>query len=128
VLYLGETTCGSTHDKTLAEADAPSFPPDSRGVADLAYQGYSPPNLTLTIPRKKPRGGELTADEKAINTVIATKRIYVEHAIRGIKRQRICADIFRNTSAGMMDLSIEVAAGLFNLTNHYREQPTTKVA
>lgn len=128
VLYVGETTRGSMHDKTLAEADAPPFPPDSRGAADLGYQGYSPPNLRLTIPLKKPKGSELTDDEKAVNTVLAKKRIYVEHAIRGIKRQRICADIFRNTSVGMLDLSIEVAAGLFNLTNQYREKPTAKVA
>ena len=128
VLYVGETTRGSMHDKTLAEADAPPFPPDSRGAADLGYQGYSPPNLRVTIPIKKPKGGELTDDEKAVNTALAKKRIYVEHSIRGIKRQRIAADIFRNTSAGMIDLSIEVAAGLFNLTNQYREQPKARVA
>jgi len=46
VLYIGETTRGSLHDKTLAEADAPPFPPDSLGAADLAYQGYSPAQLT----------------------------------------------------------------------------------
>jgi hypothetical protein len=128
VRYVGNTTRGSSPDKTLAEADAPPFPPDSRGAADLAYQGYSPPNLTVSIPIKKPKGGELTADEQAINTVLAKKRIHVEHAIRGIKRQRIATDIFRYTSAGMLDLSIEVAAGLFNLTNQYREQPTARVA
>lgn len=128
IVYVGQTEQGKTHDKTLAESDAPPFPPDSRGAADLGYQGYRPPNLLLTIPLKKPKGGELTDDEKAINTVLAKKRIYVEHAIRGIKRQRICADIFRNTSAGLIDLSIEVAAGLFNLTNRYRAQGTAQVA
>lgn len=128
IVYVGRTEHGKTHDKTLAEADAPPFPPDSRGAADLGYQGYSPPNVLLTLPLKKPKGGELTDAEKAINTVLAKKRIYVEHAIRGIKRQRICADIFRNTSDGMIDLSIEVAAGLFNLTNQYRAKGMAKVA
>jgi hypothetical protein len=128
IVYLGATVRGSTHDKTQAEADAPPFPPDSRGAADLGYQGYSPPNLRLTIPLKKPRGGELTDDEKAVNTALATLRIYVEHAIRGIKRQRIVADIFRNTSDGLIDLSIEVAAGLYNLTNQYRGRWTPRVA
>lgn len=128
VLYVGETTHGSRHDKTLAAADAPPFPPGSRGAADLGYQGYHPPNLTLTIPLKKPKGGELTDSEKALNTALAKKRIYVEHAIRGIKRQRIAADIFRNTSAGMIDCSIEVAAGLYNLTNQYRQHPIARVA
>ena len=120
IVYLGATARGSTHDKTQAETDAPPFPPDSRGGADLGYQGYHPPNLVLTIPFKKPKGGALTPEEKALNTALAKLRIPVEHAIRGIKRQRIAADLFRNTSAGMIDLSIEVAAGMYNLTNQYR--------
>jgi hypothetical protein len=128
IVFLGATARGSTHDKTQAEADAPPFPPESRGAADLGYHGYSPPNLRLTIPLKKPKGGELTAEERALNTALAKHRIYVEHAIRGLKRQCIAADIFRNTSAGMIDLSIEVAAGLYNLTNQYRGRYTPKVA
>lgn len=128
IVLVGHTEQGKTHDKKLAESDSPPFPPESHGAADSGYQGYHPPNLQLTTPIKKPKGGELTVDETAINTALAKKRIYVEHAIRGIKRQRITADIFRNTSAGMIDLSIEVAAGLFNLTNQYRKEPKAKVA
>jgi hypothetical protein len=127
IVYLGATVRGSTHDKTQAEADAPPFPPESRGAADRGYQGYSPPNLRLTLPLKKPKGGELTADEQAANTALAKHRIYVEHGIRGIKRQRIAADTFRNTSAGLIDLGIEVAAGLYNLTNQYRGRYTPGV-
>ncbi|MHB9130510.1 MAG: transposase family protein [Armatimonadota bacterium] len=127
IVYLGATVQGSTHDKTPAEAEALPFPPASRGAADRGYQGYSPPNLRLTIPLKKPPGGELTAEEKAANTALAKHRIDVEHAIRGIKRQRIAADIFRNTSAGLIDLSIEVAAGVYNLTNQYRGRYTPSV-
>ncbi|MHB0935918.1 MAG: transposase family protein [Armatimonadota bacterium] len=124
IVYLGATARGSTHDKTQAETDAPPFPPDSRGGADLGYQGYAPPNLALTIPLKKPKGGELTPDEQAANTTLAKLRIYVEHAIRGMKRQRIVTEIFRNTKAGFLDLAAEVAAGLYNLTNQYRSGGT----
>lgn len=120
IVYLGATARGSTHDKTQAEADAPPFPEGSQAGGDLGYLGYHPPNVTVTVPRKKPKGGDLDAEEKAANTQLAKLRIYVEHAIRGMKRQRIAADIFRNTSAGMIDLSLEVAAGLYNLTNQYR--------
>jgi len=127
IVSVGTTVRGSTHDKTQAEADAPPFPPDSQGAADLGYQGYRPPNLRLTIPLKKPKGGDRSAEEQAMNTALAKLRLYVEHAIRGIKRQRIVADIFRNTSAGMIDLSIEVAAGLFNLTNQYRGRYTQTI-
>ncbi len=128
IVYLGATARGSTHDKPQAETDAPPFPPDSRGGADSGYQGYHPPNLTLTIPLKKPPGGELTPDEQAANTALAKRRIYVEHAIRGMKRQRIVTDIFRNTAAGMVDLAAEVAAGLYNLTNQYRYGQTGTAA
>jgi len=120
IVYLGATARGSTHDKIQAETDAPPFPPDSRGGADLGFQGYHPPNLVLTIPLKKPKGGELTGDERAANTALAKLRVPVEHAIRGMKRQRIVTAIFRNTSAGMLDLAAEVSAGLYNLTNQYR--------
>lgn len=120
IVYLGATARGSTHDTIQAETDAPPFPPDSRGGADLGFQGYHPPNLVLTIPLKKPKGGELTGDERAANTTLAKLRVPVEHAIRGMKRQRIVTAIFRNTSAGMLDLAAEVSAGLYNLTNQYR--------
>lgn len=128
IAFLGATARGSTHDKTQAETDAPAFPPDSRGGADSGYQGYHPPNLTLTVPLKKPKGGELTPDEQAANTALAKLRIFVEHAIRGMKRQRIVTDIFRNTSDGMLDQAAEVAAGLYNLTNQYRYGETRGVA
>lgn len=120
IVYLGATARGSTHDKIQAETDAPPFPPDSCGGADSGYQGYHPPHLTLTVPLKKPKGGELTPDEHAANTALAKLRIYVEHAIRGMKRQRIVTAIFRNTKAGLLDQAAEVAAGLYNLTNQYR--------
>jgi len=125
IVYLGATARGSTHDKALADTDAPPFPPTSCGAGDL---GYQPPHLRLTLPCKKPPGGELTAAEHAANTALARVRIRVEHAIRGMKRQRIAAEIFRNTTAGMLDQVAEVAAGLYNLTNQYRHGGTPREA
>lgn len=120
IYFVGATVCGSIHDKKQAEADAPPFPSGTRGIADLGYQGYSPPDVRFTLPYKKPRGEDLSDEAKALNKALAKLRVYVEHGIRGIKRQRIAVDIFRNTSDGMIDLGIEVAAGLFNLINQYR--------
>ncbi len=117
VAFVGATAAGSRHDKTQAEADAPPFPPGSHGAGDLAYQGLDPPNLVLTRPIKTPRGGQLTEDERACNRRVAQFRIYVEHAIRGIKVHRVTADVLRATKAGFADLVIEVAAGLFNYKN-----------
>lgn len=117
VAFVGTTTAGQVHDKTLAAADAPPFPPDSRGAGDLGYQGLAPPNLSLICPIKTPRGGRLTAEERACNRRVAQLRIYVEHAIRGIKIHRVTADVLRATKAGFADLVVEVATGLFNWKN-----------
>lgn len=117
VAFLGATAAGSRHDKTQAEADAPPFPSGSHGAGDLGYQGLDPPNLVLTRPIKTPRGGQLTDDERACNRRVAQLRIYVEHAIRGIKVHRVTADVLRATKTGFADLVIEVATGLFNWKN-----------
>ena len=101
------------HDKRLVEADAPPFPPGSLGVGDLGYLGYQPNNLDLTIPIKKPKKAELPPEDKLLNTALAKLRIYVEHAIRGIKIYRITSTTFRNKTEGMADLVMEIAAGLY---------------
>ena len=54
------------------------------------------PNACVMMPKKKPRGKELTGEEKAQNKVISSIRVRVEHAIGGIKRMRITTDKFRN--------------------------------
>lgn len=117
VAFVGATASGSRHDKTLAEDDAPPFPPDSHGAGDLGYQELDPPNLVLTRPLKTPRGGTLTEEERACNRRVAQLRIPVEHAIRGIKIHRVTADVLRATKDGFADLVVEVAAGLFNDQN-----------
>lgn len=120
ILVVGDTATGKTHDKTLAEADAIPSPPESHGAGDLGYQGHAPPTLTLTIPRKTPRGGILSEEERALNTRLAQLRIPVEHAIRGLKISRIAAEVFRNTKAGLADVVVEIAAGLYNWKSRQR--------
>jgi hypothetical protein len=122
IVFVGDTTAGRRHDKPLVEDDAPPFPDGSRIGSDSGYQGLSIAGSTVTTPMKKPRGGELTADEKAVNTQLARLRIPVEHAIGGMKRHRIVHDIYRNRAAGMEDQAILVAAGLFNYASACRDQ------
>lgn len=101
------------HDKRLAEEDAPPFPQGSRAAGDIGYQGYQPEHVQLTIPLKKPKKQELSAEEKQLHTALAKIRIYVEHAIRGIKIYQITSMTFRNTTKGMADQVMEIAAGLY---------------
>ena len=67
----------------------------NRSGQDTGYQGYAPRNTAIIQPAKKPRGKELTTEQKAKNKVISSTRIKVEHAISGIKNQRMVKDLCR---------------------------------
>lgn len=67
------------------------------------------------MPTKKPKGKELSDDQKEVNRSISSFRVLVEHAIGGVKRCRIVKDRFRCHKFGFDDLVIELACGLHNL-------------
>ena len=57
---------------------------------DKAYLGGE----NITTPYKKPRGGELTINQKAENKEFSSKRIFVEHVIRLVKIFQIARQRF----------------------------------
>lgn len=69
----------------------------------------------MFFSQKKPKGKELSADEKWMNEIISGARVAVENTIAGVKRCRIVKDVFRNTKDGFSDLAMEVACALHNL-------------
>jgi hypothetical protein len=58
-------------------------------LVDLGFQGINPENVMVVMPEKKPKGKGLSVQQKAINTLISSIRVKVEHDIAGIKRCRI---------------------------------------
>ena len=114
VKYLSETVEGKKHEKKLADEEGYQFPKGSKLWKDTGFQGYEPENVTTFQPKKKPRGGELTAAEKERNRDISSQRIPVEHHIGGIKRSRIVQEPFRNRKDNYVDLVMETACGLHN--------------
>lgn len=66
------------------------------------------------IPIKKPKGQELSLEQKAVNKAQAKERITVEHAIGGLKRYRILSDRIRLQTNQAYDDVLEVCAGLWN--------------
>jgi CxxC motif-containing protein len=64
--------------------------------------------------KKKPRGKELTDEEKARNKLISSIRVRVEHAIGGIKRMRITTDKFRNKKESFNVKAMLISCGLWN--------------
>ena len=93
----------------ICDLEAPVFPPDINLFQDTGFQGYHPPGVTIYQPKKKPKGDELTAAEKADNNLISSIRIVVEHIISGVKRCRIVKEVFRNTKEFFADQVMEIA-------------------
>ncbi len=114
VHYLGQTHEGKKHDKKIADEESPTFPEGAVLFKDTGFQGYEPPGVETYQPKKKPKGGELTAREKESNSLISAIRIVIEHIISGIKRCHIVKDIFRNTKEDFDDLAMLIACALHN--------------
>ena len=112
---LCRTVEGKKHDKKLADEQDLDFPPNSKLWQDTGFQGYEPANTQTFQPKKKPKGGELTPQEKAQNAAISSERIGVEHSIGGVKVFRIVQQVFRNIKQDFDDLVMETACGLHNL-------------
>lgn len=120
VEYLGNTWEGKKHDKKICDEEGHEFPEGSTLYKDTAYQGYEPAGVHTRQPKKKPRGRELTSEEKEQNALISSVRIVVEHVICGVKRCRIVKDVLRNTRDKFADLVMEIACGLHNFRTSYR--------
>ncbi len=114
VVYLSRTCEGKRHDKKLADDENYRFPSGSKLLQDTGFQGYRPDGVTVIQPKKKPRGGELSQDEKIVNRAISKLRVEVEHQIGGIKRCQILVQKFRNRVENFVDEVMETACGLHN--------------
>ena len=91
ILYVSATFYGKAHDKRIAD-ESYTIPEGFTLAQDTGYQGYAPEGVKIIQPKKKPKGKDLTEDEKIRNRKIAAFRIRVEHAIGSVKRYRIVKD------------------------------------
>ncbi len=120
VLFLTTTSEGKRHDKRVADDAGYAFPEGSTVYQDTGFQGFRPENVILLQPKKKPRGGQLTSEEKAENQRISSIRIRIEHAIGGVKRYRIVKDKVRVWKRGFRDQLMETCCGLHNFRLNFR--------
>jgi hypothetical protein len=120
VLGLGATRPGSEHDKACADREGFTFPPGSTLLQDTGFQGYAPQGARVEQPAKKPRGKELSPQQKEENRRISGRRVLVEHSIGGVKVFHILSAVFRNIKEGFCDLVMETACGLFNFIRRCR--------
>ncbi len=63
---------------------------------DSGYQGISTIHKNSETPKKKPKGGELTQEERAENRRISRERIVIENINAKIKVFKVMANKYRN--------------------------------
>jgi len=116
ILVLSQAYPGKAHDKGILNTEgwAEWIPDEVKIQGDSGFQGLQNEYVNVEIPHKKPKGGELTAEQKAENRVLAQERVVVEHAFGGLKRYGIAAQVYRNRKENFDDRSMLTAAGLWN--------------
>ena len=116
VILLSEARAGKIHDKRqLDEADLVSNIPDRvRIEGDLGFQGLQKEFINIHLPHKKPRGRDLSDQQKQENKEFSSQRVVCEHAHAGIKRYNAVSSIYRNRVPDFDDRLMLTAAGLWN--------------
>ena len=99
--------------KIWNETELPDELKEKPKLGDKAYLGADKPTK---IPKKKPKGGELSEEERAENKLISQERIYVEHSIRRVKGYRTVRDEFR-LAQGIFPTVVSVVVGLIQFAD-----------
>jgi hypothetical protein len=99
--------------KIWNETKLPDELKDKPKLGDKAYLGAEKPTL---IPKKKPKGGELSEAEKAANRLISQERIYVEHAIRKVKGFQVVRNEYR-LAQGIFPTVVSAIVGLLQFSD-----------
>ncbi len=104
---------GARHDFSLYKHSKADLPAAVQCLADSGYQGLLELHENSRTPFKKPKGGDLTAEQKQFNRELASERVVIEHIIRHLKIFRIMAERYRNRRRRFM-LRVNLIAGLYN--------------
>jgi hypothetical protein len=79
----------------------------------------------IEIPTRKPPKSKknpnppLSDEPQAANTALSRVRIFIEHAIGGMKRYTILVHVFRHRKADFEDDAVGICAGLWNFALSY---------
>ena len=117
IMIVSPTKDGHLHDKKQLEKEETikNIPKNANIWVDTGFLGIEKlvNGNKIFMPKKKPKGGQLTKEEKEENKIISSIRIVVEHAIGGMKRFRCLTDVLRSKN-GIDDKFTVVCAGLWN--------------
>jgi len=133
IVAISQAVPGACHDKKLADdlQTVQRLPDGCEADGDKGYQGLSQqvewitleneetgekeqkPRITVKTPFKKPRGGELTPEQKAFNQTLNAIRVRIEHCIGWMKNWAIVATRFRCDHA-IYTLVLQTVCGFVN--------------
>ncbi|HLD42045.1 MAG TPA: transposase family protein [archaeon] len=122
IIHKTKHVAGRVHDYELWKRTHPSIPPDIEALVDSGYQGIQTdfPDLKTRIPIKKPRGKQLTKQQKRYNKKLSKERVLVEHAISKVKKFGIIGQEFRNR-LNSYDTKMSVVTGIVNFRTMLKE-------
>jgi hypothetical protein len=117
IMHVSKTVPGTVHDFTLLE-DGEEIPQGVHAIGDSGYEGLKNIHEDSETPKKKPKGGELTAAEKTANGILSKVRVIVENILGDIKIFRIMSDRYRNKRLRFNE-KIRIIAGIVNMKNGF---------
>ncbi len=104
---------GRRHDFKLFIHSKVRFHSETESLEDSGYQGIAKFHANSHVPRKKPRKGKLTKEDKRFNRDLARRRVAVEHVNRRFKVFRIFSQRYRNRRKRFA-LRFHLIAGIYN--------------
>ena len=104
---------GKKHDFQLFKDSRVHTRAETTLEADTGYQGLAQMHANSLLPKKRTKNHPLSKQGRKDNREISRKRIFVEHAIRFIKRFRILSERYRNRRK-RFTLRFSLIAGICN--------------
>lgn len=104
---------GRRHDFKLLCRSKVRLHPQSEGLGDKGYQGWQKLHPKVRLPKKKPKGGKLSATDKQYNRTLAQQRVVAEHVNRRLKIFKILSERYRNRRR-RFGLRCNLIAALYN--------------
>ncbi|CAF3893339.1 unnamed protein product [Rotaria sp. Silwood1] len=112
IVHVSKCYQGSVHDITILR-ESRLLDHTEENVQTIADKAYVSEQYVIT-PRKKPRGGELTTEEKDFNRSISSSRAAIENINKRIKKYAILGSVYRGPYDDM-DKIARIVAALCNL-------------
>jgi hypothetical protein len=85
-------------------------------LQDLGFLAFTLPEVTILMPTKKPRGGELSLEQDLANQALHQRRLRIGHVNSSVKRCRMVKDRIRLWKEGIRALVMELCCAL----HHFR--------